>query len=63
MRNKCQLLVKNDEKGPFFIILDHFSLFFAQFWRMREHKMARGKYFRTLNITYYLQYYILVKDF
>ena len=25
--------------------------------------MTRGKYFCTLNITYYLQYYILVKDF
>ena len=35
----------------------------AQYLRMRKHKMTRGKYFCTLNITYYLQYYILVKDF
>ena len=63
MRNKSQILVKNDGNGPFFILFWPFSHIFAQFLRMRKLKMTRGKYFCTLNITYYLQYYILVKDF
>ena len=49
--------------GHFSYFFDHFRIYFAQFLRMRKLKMTRGKYFCTLNITYYLQYYILVKDF